>query len=275
MIDLNGLIPAGSGWLLSEASAINNAGQIVGTGSFGGEQRAFLLTPTKTTPPLIAASLSPAPNSRGWNNTDVTASWTLTDPTGITSSNGCATTVLSAETAGTTLTCTATNGAGLTASQSVTVRIDKTAPTMTFSGNAGTYTVDQTILVTCSASDALSGIATTSCPAVASGPATDFVGTTATTITTLTATATDNAGNSASATTTFTVTVDADGICRLTASLGTADAICAHVTSIATAPNDSAKAGKLGAFDNFLAAQNGKSIPEDLATLLSRLAHLL
>jgi hypothetical protein len=36
-----------------------------------------------------------------------------------------------------------------------------------------------------------------------------------------------------------------------------------------------AKAGKLGAFDNFLAAQNGKSIPEDLATLLSGLAHLL
>jgi hypothetical protein len=69
--------------------------------------------------------------------------------------------------------------------------------------------------------------------------------------------------------------VDADGICRLTDSLSTADAICAQVTSIATAPNDAAKAGKLEAFDNFLAAQSGKSIPEDLATLLSRLAHLL
>jgi len=69
--------------------------------------------------------------------------------------------------------------------------------------------------------------------------------------------------------------VDADGICRLTASLGTADAICAHVTSIATAPNARAKAGKLEGFDNFLAAQSGTSIAADLATLLSRLAHLL
>jgi hypothetical protein len=71
------------------------------------------------------------------------------------------------------------------------------------------------------------------------------------------------------------VVVAADGICRLTASLSAADTICGQVTSIATAPDATAKAGKLKAFDNFLAAQSGKSIAADFATLLSRLAHLL
>jgi len=153
--------------------------------------------------------------------------------------------------------------------------LDLTPPTIVFSGNVGTYTVDQTISITCEATDALSGIATTTCPDVASGPATNFVGTTATTTTTLTATATDNAGNVVSASTTFTVTVTPDGICRLSASMTTAEAICAQVTSIATASNATAKAGMVKAFDSFLAAQTGQSIHEDLAVLLSRLAHLL
>jgi probable HAF family extracellular repeat protein len=46
MRDLNGLIPSGSGWVLTEARDINDAGRIVGTGWLGGEQRGFLLTPT-------------------------------------------------------------------------------------------------------------------------------------------------------------------------------------------------------------------------------------
>jgi len=45
MEDLNNLIPANSGWVLSEARAINNKGQIVGFGSINGQTRAFLLTP--------------------------------------------------------------------------------------------------------------------------------------------------------------------------------------------------------------------------------------
>jgi len=43
--DLNGLIPAGARWLLTEARDINDSGQIVGTGIFDGQVRAFLLTP--------------------------------------------------------------------------------------------------------------------------------------------------------------------------------------------------------------------------------------
>jgi probable HAF family extracellular repeat protein len=45
MKDLNFLIPANSGWVLINANAINNVGQITGYGSIGGHNRAFLLTP--------------------------------------------------------------------------------------------------------------------------------------------------------------------------------------------------------------------------------------
>jgi probable HAF family extracellular repeat protein len=45
MQDLNNLIPASSGWVLVEANAINNAGQITGYGLKGGHNHAFLLTP--------------------------------------------------------------------------------------------------------------------------------------------------------------------------------------------------------------------------------------
>ncbi|MBM3844738.1 MAG: DUF3466 family protein [Verrucomicrobia bacterium] len=42
-IDLNTLVPPGSGWLLQSAEGINDRGDIVGYGSFQGQTRAFLL----------------------------------------------------------------------------------------------------------------------------------------------------------------------------------------------------------------------------------------
>jgi probable HAF family extracellular repeat protein len=45
MRDLNSLIPAGSGWVLINANAINNVGQITGYGLKRGYNHAFLLTP--------------------------------------------------------------------------------------------------------------------------------------------------------------------------------------------------------------------------------------
>lgn len=42
--DLNTLV-AGSGWAIQSANAINDAGQIVGLGTFAGQNRVFLLTP--------------------------------------------------------------------------------------------------------------------------------------------------------------------------------------------------------------------------------------
>ena len=46
MRDLNASLPAGSGWTLEEARAVNNRGQIVGSGKLHGQEHMFLLTPT-------------------------------------------------------------------------------------------------------------------------------------------------------------------------------------------------------------------------------------
>jgi probable HAF family extracellular repeat protein len=86
MSDLNGLIPAGSGWVLEAATAVNNAGQIAGFGKINGVEHAFLLTPTITaasvsaTPGLAAEppiAIAPMPevqkirNEPGWISTQV------------------------------------------------------------------------------------------------------------------------------------------------------------------------------------------------------------
>jgi probable HAF family extracellular repeat protein len=53
MGDLNEMISPAAGWVLTEATAINSAGQIVGRGVINGETHAFLLNPS--TPPPDAA----------------------------------------------------------------------------------------------------------------------------------------------------------------------------------------------------------------------------
>lgn len=58
LFDLNSLVLAGNGWNLLSAQAINNEGQIVGFGTFGGDTRAFLLTPVPEPAALSLATLS-------------------------------------------------------------------------------------------------------------------------------------------------------------------------------------------------------------------------
>jgi probable HAF family extracellular repeat protein len=64
MYNLNNLIPAGSGWELTFASAINASGQIVGVGLLNGQTRAFLATPDTslidTTPPKVISTVPKA-----------------------------------------------------------------------------------------------------------------------------------------------------------------------------------------------------------------------
>ena len=54
--DLNNLIPAGTGWELTSASAINDNGLIVGSGTIGGVSHAFLLTPIPEPSTLAACA---------------------------------------------------------------------------------------------------------------------------------------------------------------------------------------------------------------------------
>lgn len=50
MSDLNDLVVPNSGWVFFGANAINDSGQIAGTGYLNGVQKAFLLTPNFSTP---------------------------------------------------------------------------------------------------------------------------------------------------------------------------------------------------------------------------------
>ncbi len=52
MIDLNSILPAGSGWTLTNAAAINNHDQIVGAGTYQGHQEAYLLSVNGSSPTI-------------------------------------------------------------------------------------------------------------------------------------------------------------------------------------------------------------------------------
>jgi probable HAF family extracellular repeat protein len=73
LIDLNDLLPEGSGWTLESAAAINNAGQIVGRGrNPGGFPHAYLLTPDDGPAPrgkesLAIAAAPAAPGTGTWS----------------------------------------------------------------------------------------------------------------------------------------------------------------------------------------------------------------
>ena len=59
-VDLNDLVPPGSGWTLVLATGINACGQIVGYGTVNGATRAFLLTPVQPTVQSISSWQSPS-----------------------------------------------------------------------------------------------------------------------------------------------------------------------------------------------------------------------
>jgi probable HAF family extracellular repeat protein len=56
--DLNSAIDSALGWTLEYGSDINDHGQIVGTGTIGGEQHGFLLTPSVAAPEPTTLALA-------------------------------------------------------------------------------------------------------------------------------------------------------------------------------------------------------------------------
>jgi hypothetical protein len=153
------------------------------------------------TAPSASASATPAANANGWNNTDVTVSFSGTDNlSGIASCTTDAT--LSSEAAGQSASGTCTDNAGnVSASATASgINIDKTTPTVGLVGgpaDGGSYYFGSVPAApSCSASDALSGI-DGACAVSGYGGA---VGSH-----TVTAQVSDKAGNSASASITYTV----------------------------------------------------------------------
>ena len=229
--------------------------------------------PADTTRPTITASSSYT--SGTWTNQDVTVHFDCTDSgSGVASVTADQT--VSTEGADQPVTGTCTDKAGNSSTATFGgIDIDKTAPAIAFSGNAGTYAVDQTVEITCDASDTLSGVSTTSCPDVVSVPAWQLsLGSHS-----YDATASDNAGNSSTASTSFDVTVDYDSLCGLTASFSkSADVTQGLCDKLAAAKAAAArgqaktKSNILRAFDNQVDAQTGKALTAQQAALLESLA---
>ena len=212
--------------------------------------------PSHATPPAIAAEVSGQLSFNGWYVSDVGVSWTVTDAeSDVTSTTGCGPSTVTTDTPGASFTCSATSTGG-SASQSVTVRRDVTAPVVQFAGNLGSYTVDQQVAITCSATDATSGVMLNTCANVSADAYTFGVGTH-----TLFASATDSAGIGGSGETQFTVQVTSGSLCamvqRWVSQRGVANSLCQQIRN-----------GALGAFRNHVSAQSGKFVSAAHAALL-------
>lgn len=141
------------------------------------------------TPPTITfVSRTPA-NGAGWNNTDVTITWSCTDlGSGVVSPTVNVT--VTTEGSGQSATGTCTNRAGLTASNTQTgINIDKTAPIASASASPapnGNGWNNSNVTVSFSGTDDRSGVASCSAPVVLSADGANQ---------SASGTCTDNAGN--------------------------------------------------------------------------------
>jgi YVTN family beta-propeller protein len=118
-----------------------------------------------TTAPVITPQVTGLAGTNGWFRGNVVVSWTVVDPeTQVTSTSNCGSVVISTETAGTNVTCQATSAGG-TASQTVTVKLDKTAPTGLPTLSNTRPLLNEVVTVNANGVDAISGVASESCEA--------------------------------------------------------------------------------------------------------------
>ena len=111
-------------------------------------------------PPNIYHTVSGTEGNNGWYRGDVRIEWTVWDDDSLVYRSGCDTTIVSTDTAGATLTCTATSPGGSTI-RSVTIRRDTTPPLLTLTTPAvgASYAVNAVVASQYACSDALSGTA--------------------------------------------------------------------------------------------------------------------
>ncbi|HLO32762.1 MAG TPA: PxKF domain-containing protein [Anaerolineales bacterium] len=169
----------------------------------GNTQVDITFTVSDNTAPVITPNVVGTLGSNGWYTSDVTVSWLVNDDqSAISSTSGCDPTTISSDTAGATVTCTATSAGG-TSSESVTIKRDATAPTGVSGApnrvpDSGTW-YNHAVGVVFTGSDAPSGIA--SCTTTNySGPDGSGV--------TVNGSCTDNAGNASASVASSTFNYD-------------------------------------------------------------------
>ena len=240
------------------------------------------------TPPVITGAATTPPNAYGWYNTDVVVHFSAFDAV-----SGIDTVtpdqVLSAEGADQSVTGTATDMAGNSASTTVTgINIDKTSPTISItSPEARDYENTETFHVVWTATDSLSGVATEDGwldgDAVTNGQLIELL-LLAPGWHVVTVEAMDRADNAATASVTFGVITDINGLLAATERVCELGWISKHgVCNALEAKVNAAKASiergrtktaqnQLEAFIHQLDAQQGKAINQDAYELLQAIA---
>jgi hypothetical protein len=153
--------------------------------------------------PTITGVVTPTPNAAGWNKSDPTVTFTCADSTsGIASCTAPVT--VTAETAGQAVVGIAIDNAGNTATASLSVRLDKTVPSLAVTSPAnGVNIFASPIAVNGSVTDVLSGLASVTCsgaPATVNGGSFNCGVTLTPGANSVNATATDVAGNTSTST---------------------------------------------------------------------------
>jgi Glucodextranase, domain B/Beta-propeller repeat/Bacterial Ig-like domain (group 2) len=187
--------------------------------SLGGTQNAFVTKFALVADPSISASVSPSPDSSGWNNSSVTVSFACL-PGGAPISSCSSPATVSTEGANQVITGTATDTSSNTATTSATVNLDLTPPSLSITTPTNGASVSTPyVAVSGSVSDALSGVGGVSCngaPASLSGSAFSCTVPLNLVSNSITVTGFDLAGNSATATVSVSVSMSAPTSLQIT-----------------------------------------------------------
>jgi hypothetical protein len=175
--------------------------------SGGGTASQSVTVQRDATPPTISASASPAANGNGWSDTPVTVSFTCNDATsGVLN---CASPQVLNEGADQSVSGTATDTAGNSATSQVTgINVDLTPPVVGVTGvtNGSLYTLGAVPVAGCTTTDALSGVGAEATLSVTGGNSDDTG-----TFTASCSGGLDNAGNPGAASITYQVNAPVAG----------------------------------------------------------------
>jgi hypothetical protein len=225
-------------------------------------------------PAVIISHVTGPKGNDDWYIGDVGVSWDVSDPQSpISASSGCKPTTITSDTAGTTLTCTATSDGGSTTAL-LTVKRDATAPTLIVPAAVAvdaTSPAGVTVAFAATAADTIDRAPTLQCT-----PATGTLFAIGTT--TVTCRATDEAGNQATASFTVHVRGAPEQLESLAAEVdgvgpGTsfADKV-AQARAAIGAGDDATALSILKAFIREVGAQSGKKVAPDTAAALAAAA---